>query len=259
MTGPAGGPADHWSKFLDNIPAHRRRLTAASEPEAAAPSSVGAQVQPSALVDVLDLEDDEYPIQIGARMRGDWFPFYIDRFLGSRLVSTTDRDAAFVSIVLLAEAMRQDPAGTLPDDDAELAHLAGFGRDIDGWLDVRSRGALRKWTPVLCRGAESGEIEQIRLGHPVIAQVALEALKRINGQADRSRIASERALASRMRRLMREAGAHAGLTGRADFVDALIADLRRRGVRWNASNVLEAMQRLDVGSGSEVTGMRRRE
>jgi len=254
---------DPWAKFETTLsPTVVARLEAAeaaeamrvSPPDAAPSPPITAAPSAPALRD-----DDEYPLPIGARLRGDWYPFYIDRFLGSRLVSTMDRDAAFVAIVLWTASMRQDPAGTLPDNDAELAHLAGFGRDLSGWLDVRARGALRKWRPYLCLSSGSGEAEQIRLGHPVVATVALDAVTRIHEQSERGRRAAERALASRMRKLMKAAGAHAGLTERPDFVDAVIADLKQHARRWNRSTVLEAMQRLDAGGGGLVVGMRRRE
>lgn len=42
------------------------------------------------------------------------------------------------------EAWSQRPAGSLPDDDDELCDLAGFGRDMAGWLAVKE-GALHGW------------------------------------------------------------------------------------------------------------------
>ena len=203
-----------------------------------------------------------YPLRLGQRLKGDWFPLHFDRLLGSRFVAVVDRDAAFVAVVLWAEAMRQDPAGTLPDDDQELAQLAGCGRDMADWADLRARGALYRWELYLCQGESE---DRLRMGHPVVAEVACDAVARMSARAEESARGAERALASRLRRKMREAGAHAGFTEREDVVAAVLHELRARGVRWTLQNVREAMSaaqvRLDAaddGLPGKVAGLPRR-
>ncbi|MEO1688698.1 MAG: hypothetical protein AAFU61_12410, partial [Pseudomonadota bacterium] len=66
--------------------------------------------------DVDDGDLEEYPLPLGARLKGEWFPFHHDAFLGSDYASTVDPEAAWFGVVLWAEAARQDPAGTLPTD-----------------------------------------------------------------------------------------------------------------------------------------------
>lgn len=197
-----------------------------------------------------------YPLELGQRLKGDWFPLHFDRLLGSRFVAVVDRDAAFVAVLLWSEAMRQDPAGTLPDDDQELAQLAGCGRDLADWRDLRARGALYRWEPYLCQGESE---DRVRLGHPVVAEVARDSVARMNAKAEESARGAERALASRLRRKMREAGAHAGFTEREDVVDAVLGELRARGVRWTQQNVREAMDaaqvRLDQAEGGLLGGV----
>jgi hypothetical protein len=256
-------PPDRWAKFTAALPARMAPATESAPAPVAAPPAAAPMLPERATVpavqDSAARDDDEYPLPLGARLRGDWFPLYMDRFLGSRLVSTADHDVIGVSVILWASAMRQDPAGTLPDDDHELCHMVGLGRDVGAWLDLRARGALRKWRPYLCLSSGTGEAEEIRLGHPVLAEIALDVVTRVYAQAERSRMGSQRSLASRMRRAMESAGAHAGLTTRSDFVDRMIEELRARGQRWTAPNVRAAMERLDPDQGGPIIGMRRRE
>lgn len=70
-------------------------------------------------------------------------------------------------IILMMAAWHQLPAGSLPDDDAKLAYLAGMGRDLRGWKK-RRKGALRGW--VLCSDG--------RLYHPMLVEAVQEALQK---------------------------------------------------------------------------------
>lgn len=70
-------------------------------------------------------------------------------------------------IILMMAAWHQLPAGSLPDDDAKLAYLAGMGRDLRGWKK-RRKGALRGW--VLCSDG--------RLYHPMMVEAVHEALQK---------------------------------------------------------------------------------
>lgn len=63
------------------------------------------------------------------------------------------------AILLWCASWHQVPAGSLPDDDAILAHLAGFGRHVEEWRAVRAE-ALCDW--YRCSDG--------RLYHPVIAE-----------------------------------------------------------------------------------------
>jgi Protein of unknown function (DUF1376) len=90
-------------------------------------------------------------------------------------------DAEFRAAVMLwCASWHQLPAASLPDNDAVLTRLSGFGRDIDGWKSVRS-GALRGW--VKC--------DDGRLYHPVVAEKANEAWG--HKQKQRARTAAARA------------------------------------------------------------------
>jgi hypothetical protein len=90
-------------------------------------------------------------------------------------------DAEFRAAVMLwCASWHQMPAGSLPDNDAVLTRLSGFGRDIEGWKSVRD-GALRGW--IKC--------DDGRLYHSVVAEKANEAWD--HKQKQRARTAAARA------------------------------------------------------------------
>jgi hypothetical protein len=92
--------------------------------------------------------------------------------LGERLL-TSDFDARCndaewrAGVTLWWRAWQQVPAGSLPNDDAALAGLAGYRRDPRGWAKVRAN-ALHGF--VLCSDG--------RLYHPVICELAQTAWKK---------------------------------------------------------------------------------
>lgn len=137
----------------------------------------------------------------------DWVPFEVNRFLASRFAATAiardQRADAFTAIVLWMESFRQDPAGSLPDDDLELARLAGFGRDIDGWRAARPF-ALYGWRSVSIEDAPPGAVP--RLGHGVIERIAVDLHRRKKGR-DQSRKAGDLAVKrTRIKKMMVKIG-----------------------------------------------------
>ncbi|HRE45176.1 MAG TPA: DUF1376 domain-containing protein, partial [Terricaulis sp.] len=93
-----------------------------------------------------------------------FMPLDVARFRDSKFAAKVS-DAAFrAGVMLWAAAWHQVPASSLPDDDVELASLAGFGRVVEAWLAVRD-DALHGFE----KGADG------RLYHPVIAEKANEA------------------------------------------------------------------------------------
>lgn len=91
----------------------------------------------------------------------DWFPLNARLLRDSRFAALAP-DAAFkAALVLWCVAWHQLPAGSLPNDDKELAYLAGYPRDVEGFLEIKE-WALFKWV----------ECEDGRLYHPVLAKEA---------------------------------------------------------------------------------------
>lgn len=128
---------------------------------------------------------DLWPLQRGETLSShDWFPFYGHRFLSSRFlrksVMTDARADIGTALILWTKAMVEDPAGTLPLDDIELADMAQF-RTIEDWQAVRE-GVLHGWVEVLVRDSRTGETET-RLGHPgMIEEIVQDMYKRKRGR-----------------------------------------------------------------------------
>ncbi len=111
----------------------------------------------------------------------EWMPLH-GRMFGSRFYSLALRDprAGLAAIKLWWEAWQQRPAGSLPNDDFDLARMADFGSDMRGWKKVRTV-ALHGFV----------ECDDGRLYHPLIAAEAQDAWER--RRRDRERKAAQRA------------------------------------------------------------------
>ncbi len=73
-----------------------------------------------------------------------WAPARIGFFDSHRLLLVEDAEPFRALIVLIAKSWKEQPAGTLPDDNRKLAALAGFGRDVGAWDKVREE-VLADW------------------------------------------------------------------------------------------------------------------
>jgi Protein of unknown function (DUF1376) len=92
-------------------------------------------------------------------------------------------DAEFRAAILLwCAAWHQVPAASVPADDRLLASLAGYGRDLKGWLRVKD-GALRGFV----------ECSDGRLYHAIVAQKAAEAWGKKWDRPDKAAERSEHA------------------------------------------------------------------
>lgn len=98
----------------------------------------------------------------------DDMPLNVRKLRESRMVAKVPSEAAMVNVILWCASWHQVPAGSLPDDDIDLCDLAGFGRMVAHWKEVRSAGALY--------GFE--RCSDGRLYHRVVCQVALVAWRR---------------------------------------------------------------------------------
>ncbi len=93
-----------------------------------------------------------------------FMPLDVRRLRDSRISSVVTGEEFRCAVLLWCAAWHQKPAASLPDDDVELAQLAGFGRAIGEWKVVRE-GALYGW--IKCSDG--------RLYHSVVAEKAMEA------------------------------------------------------------------------------------
>ena len=103
-----------------------------------------------------------------------WVPVYADRLWESNFFAVAT-DAEFkAAFCLWLKSWTQTPPGSLPNDDRLLCRLAELNGNLAKWGKVK-RLALRNW--ILC----SDE----RLYHPVVAELVLEAAKKLKGKQER--------------------------------------------------------------------------
>lgn len=104
-------------------------------------------------------------------------PLNVRRLRDSSTAATASAEGFRAAVLLWAAAWHQVPAGSLPAGDAELAALAGFGRDVAGFQAVRA-DALRGF--LACRDG--------RLYHQVIVDYAETAAAQIRAARRLSKI-----------------------------------------------------------------------
>lgn len=104
----------------------------------------------------------------------DWFPLYYDRLLGSRFWRGASDLARARSVMLWAHAYKETPPASLPNDDVDLADMAGFGTGSDAVAAFLKHKAeiLTPW--ILCSDG--------RLYHPTLAEVVAESWAKMNKQ-----------------------------------------------------------------------------
>ena len=200
-------------------------------------------------------QPDLWPLKRGETLSShDWFPFHGHKFLSSRFLSRCvmmeERDVLGTALILWAEAMREDPAGTLPVDDIELADKARF-RSVEEWKAVRD-AVLYGWVPVLVEDARTGQVET-RLGHPgMIEDVVQDMYKRKRGR-DAAREAGRLALKKhKIRKKMAEMGVPEHIIKDDRAITLLAEHFEHSELYITADNVRAAMIEV-LGYTGEVT------
>jgi hypothetical protein len=115
----------------------------------------------------------------------DWFPFFPERLRKSKWWRRASDLARARNVMLWGEAWKSVPAGSLPDDDDELAEAAGFGMDAEAFIAAKPE-IMAPWT--LCSDG--------RWYHPTLCEQVLNAWERMD---ERRRNARERQARRRSR------------------------------------------------------------
>ena len=118
-----------------------------------------------------DINPEDIDIRGFATMPIDGF-----KLMASDLWNQFGGDVFKAAFALWWASWNQVPAASLPTDEAGLASLAGYGRDVRGWRKVRE-GALRGFEM-----ASDG-----RLYHPLMAEFALKAFRKRRSQSGNAR------------------------------------------------------------------------
>lgn len=114
----------------------------------------------------------EYPISAEDRLDAHFFvPWNLKRWRKSVFRNLAEPEVGWFGFLLFCESHDETPIGTLPTDDRLLAKALGIS--VDRWQELcrRDISPLHNWYRVMC---DNGEI---RLAHPVVTEVALEAMK----------------------------------------------------------------------------------
>lgn len=122
---------------------------------------------------VESVELPEYPISASERLDSHFFmPWNLKRWRASELRKSaySEPEVGFYAFELFCKAQDETPVGTLPRDDSQLAFMLHMSTDKWSALRKRDISPLHGWYEVQC---DNGEI---RLGHDVVQEVALEAL-----------------------------------------------------------------------------------
>lgn len=185
-----------------------------------------------------------YPLRHGDRLPNfDWMPLYGERLLSSRFVALAihagRRQDIDTALLLWSASMKQNPAGTLPDNDVELAHLAGFGADLDGWSEARAGLALYGWRTVHIDDAPTGAVG--RLAHPLLTEIAEDQFRRKRGRERSREVAQIGMQKSRIRAKLREIK-HARIADNGEAVEQIAQWLRDNDLYITADNVRVAME-----------------
>jgi hypothetical protein len=153
-----------------------------------------------------------------------YMPLDVVRLRDSDIAGVEDGEVFRAAVLAWCAAWHQVPAASLPDDDAVLARLTGYGRDMATWRRVREAGALRGF--VRCSDG--------RLYHPVVAEKAVEAWDKKGRQAERTRRATE-------------AAAERARVRRESVTDSVTDSKERRGEERNR-------EERDIGDVPPVSG-----
>ncbi|MFC4668352.1 hypothetical protein ACFO5X_07295 [Seohaeicola nanhaiensis] len=178
------------------------------------------------------VRDDEplpaYPDELlDAHAAADYFTaFWHDRYLNSKLHLSADLDVQGAALNLFFIARKQLPMGSLPNDHTMLAKLLRI--DIALWHQLMGRTItpLHNWRPYRAGGV-------VVLGHPVVVEVALDAVKRREArEVERNDKATSMRL-KRLGELMVEIGCHAKMAQDRVLLERLDGWLleRHRGQR----------------------------
>ncbi|AGT09101.1 hypothetical protein [Paracoccus aminophilus] len=114
----------------------------------------------------------QYPISAEDRLDSHFFiQWNLKRFRKSTFRNLVEPEIGWFGFLLFCESHDETPVGTLPTDERLLARALGI--TVERWqlLCKRDVSPLHNWTRVIC---DNGEI---RYAHPVVTEVALEALK----------------------------------------------------------------------------------
>lgn len=170
----------------------------------------------------------EYPAELcDPHLTADYFTmFWHDRWLSSRLHLTGTMAVQGAALNLFFLARKQVPVGSLPADEAMLSRLLRI--DLAEW-----RGLMAQPVTPLHQWKQYTYEDGVVLGHPVVIEVARDALTKREHRKASSEAKSVAIRQTRLVELMRDLGCAKGLCEDKVLVERLDAWLleNHRGQR----------------------------
>ena len=178
---------------------------------------------------------DPYPLDIDERLESHFFiPWHHRRWLNSemRLKGTPECRALYFDLICLSQD--QSPVGTLPNDREQLAKLLGVAESHFKELCEMSYGPLYNWEACVCG-------DRVRLTHPTVREVVLEAVSRKADNRARNEAGARKKRLQRLRSMV--TGFHAQLGGNDAAISWMDGWLEDRDCRYRTADwVGRAMQ-----------------
>lgn len=194
-----------------------------------------------------------WPLKRGETLSNhDWFPFYHHRFLHStmfrRCVARDQREILGTALILWSVSIAEDPAGTLPMDDEELAELARF-RHVDDWRAVKE-DVLHGWQKVLVESVD-GDCDY-RLGHrflkdEIVGEMGFRQKARKAGRDG----ARDRQKAGRVRKKLKGLGLPKHVWASEEIVMQMVRHFNLSGEYVTDENVRSALSSV-IGYDGEI-------
>lgn len=196
----------------------------------------------SLIRDAGDLPD--YPISTRDRLDSHYFiQWNLKRWRGSEFRRTVDPEVGWYGFQLFCIAQDETPIGTLPCDDKQLAYELRL--PLERWQDLLKRpvNPLHNWSRVRC---DNGDI---RLAHPVVTEVAIEALKSKRKNSERQEERRRNKQRKDLSMMITKIGAKQ-LLSNPQFIDSFLdwLDEHRAGQQRREAMIREALDEFIAGN-----------
>ena len=187
-----------------------------------------------------------YPIPLGVRLESHgWFQFHHSWWRTSDFRRDADRDVRGVFLDLLCASQDEDPVGTLPVSDSDLAWVARIS--LDEWVRLMARPITPLYGWSRCIVSDG----RVRLYHPKLLTVTKSAAQsKVDAEQRRADDRERKRLKDLPERILR-AGGSRRLSEDQSYVvrlDQVLCETLEPGTSRTVLRVKQAMEQLDLAS-----------
>lgn len=206
------------------------------------------RVQSFQLIDNDELR--EYPLDVDDNLAGHTFIAWgIDDWIYSDMRLKGAEDCRSLYFDLIVFSQKQKPVGTLPNDMESLAALLRVDETRLRRMCQQEYGPLHKWEPCRCG-------DEIRLMHPRVTKMVLEALSRKHSNRARNDAANASKRKERLR--IAVANYHADLAKNDAAILWMDEYLVDQGVGYRTAKWIEKSMQAWSGHMMDLRGQRHR-